>query len=258
MASTVFSDLSITKEQHNSPDGLCVWEKLIAYPSAELAVGRYEGKFFNYVTVTCYQPGEKKWEVVKEWREMGLGYSVPDLLGWAGDGHSLYFHDSIIPDGCQPLGGFQQNLRELDLVTGEIVAFSLQFTGGLALSPDTHQVVYYDREPMVLGVFNFETGTEQRVPFDVPEQITYWDAGQFTWSPNSQNVLFQIRYGDPCFPTGTSIRLADFERDEIRILVEESDPEIRIVAWSEPDRVLIARGEAQVWLDPLSGKLDAP
>ena len=30
----------------------------------------------------------------------------------------LYFYDAIIPDGSQPLGGFQENLREVDLETG--------------------------------------------------------------------------------------------------------------------------------------------
>lgn len=254
IASLVLAELSINNTRDLSPNGRCVWEQLLAFSISEAAQRKYDSKFFTFVKVTC----GKEWVLVQEWKEQNLGYSIPELLGWSVDGKYVYFYDAIIPDGCQPLGGFQEKFRQVELASGNIRAIPLSWTGGMALSPDSTKLVYYDWESVEVGVYNLVTHEDHRIPFELPEQMEYWYAGNFTWSPDGQSALFVINYGDPCVPSGNSIRRVDIQKNDVSTVVESKDQTLSIVEWTEPDRVLISREESNLWLDPVSGSLQVP
>ncbi|OGN75731.1 MAG: hypothetical protein A2X25_02905 [Chloroflexi bacterium GWB2_49_20] len=208
IASAVFSDLSVEKQTFYSPDGRCAWERLQAWSIKDFARQKYDNQFFIRATVNCVRGEwneEVNWVLVNEWKEQGLGYSIPDLLGWSADGKFLYFYDSIIPDGCQPIGGFQDNIRQVELDTGIIRSLLLGLKSGVSLSPDATRLVYYDGQKADVGSYDIVSDEVQHIPFTIPDKVDYWWVGDFTWSPDGQIVLFVIIYGDPCYPTGTSI-----------------------------------------------------
>ena len=182
IASSVLTELSIDKTREYSPNGYCQWERLLAWSLSEVTQRKYSSQFFTYVKVTC----EQEWVLIEERKEQNLGYSIPEPVGWSMDGKYIYFHDAVIPDGCQPLGGFQQNLRQVELSTGNIRVIPLQWTGGVALSPDSTKLVYYDWENVEVGVYDLVNQEEQRIPFELPEPMEDWHAGDSTWSPDSR------------------------------------------------------------------------
>jgi hypothetical protein len=195
---------------------------------------------------------------VDKWGEAGLGYPLPDLLGWSADGKYAYFYNSIIPDGCQPIGGFQQDLRQVDLTMGNIRSIPISWTGGMALSPDSTKVIYYDRQKAEVGIYDLAIQEEQRIPFELPKGMEDWFAGDFTWSPDGQMAVFIIRYGDACGPSGDYLRLVDLQMYNVRTLLKKENQSISIVEWTEKDRVLITIEGEKWWLDPASGSLSAP
>ena len=258
IASGVFSDLTIEKQNLYSPDGRCSWERLQAWALNESVQQKYDNQFFIRATVHCVRGEfyeEVNWVLVNEWKEQGLGYSIPSLLGWSADGNYLYFYDEIIPDGCQPIGGFQDNLRQVELDTGNIRSILLKMGSGVSLSPDTTRLVYYDEQKADVGLFDLVSGEMTHIPFTIPDKGVYWWVGDFTWSPDGQSVVFVIVLGDPCYSTGASILWLDIEKDEIKVLLTNKGQTYSILEWVEPDRVLISVGMEQRWLDPISGAL---
>ncbi len=138
IASTILTELSIDETRDFSPNGYCVWKRIMAWPYSETAQLKYNNQYFTYVEVICGNQ-DKPWILVKKWAEMGLGYPLTSLLSWSFDSQYLYYYDRIIPDGCQPIGEFQQNLRQVNLNNGEIQSFPITWTGGMALSLQTLQ-----------------------------------------------------------------------------------------------------------------------
>jgi hypothetical protein len=259
IAGQVLTELSIDETHSYSPNGFCEWKRILAGPSYYNASYDTEGNFFTYVTVNC--GNQDPWVLVSLWSPAVMGYSIPDLLGWSVDGMYLYFVDKNIPDGCQPLGGWQQNLRRVNLKTGKIGSISLSWTGGITLSPDTSKVIYYDdmQAPQV-GVYDFTSGTEQHIPVGLPEGIEYCSIGNFTWAPDAQSALFIVEYGDTCFPSGYSLRRVDFATQKVITLLEKEnqtrsflDQTLSILEWNENYQVKISIDNQDYWLDPVSG-----
>ncbi len=209
IASIVFSDLTIETQKLYSPNGRCIWDRLLASSLIETANWKYDNQFYVRLSVACVLGDEFKevnWILVDEWKLQGLGYSIPALLGWSADGGKLYFHDEIIPDGCALIGGFQENFRQVDLETGNITLLFPELRSGAALSPDTARLVYYDIQNKDVAVYTFASGEVQHTPLTFPDPPVYWAVGNFTWSPDGQSVLFVMVYGDPCNPSGASIQ----------------------------------------------------
>jgi hypothetical protein len=128
----------------------------------------------------------------------------------------------------------------------------------MVLSPDTTKVIYYDHQKTEVGVYDLVANVEYRFPIELPKSIDQWFAGNFTWSPNGQNAVFIIQYGDPCFPTGVSVRRVDLPTELVRILLEKKDQAVSIVGWTELDEVSISLGGEIWWLNPVSGDLSKP
>ncbi len=256
-ASKVLTELSIDETQDYSPNGFCEWKRIIAWPYLEAAQLKYNNQFFTYVTVNCggqYDP----WVLVEKWAEAGLGYPLTSLLGWSVNGKYAYMYDAHIPDGCQVIGGFGQDLRQVDLNTGAIKSFPITWTGGMALSPDSSKVIYYDREPAEVGIYDLSTQMEQRIGFDLPNGLESWFAGDFTWSPDGKSAIFIIEYGDGCFPSGVSLRMVDPQANKVTTLLERENQTLSIIEWSNPNKILISIDKEQQVLDLMTGKLSAP
>jgi WD40-like Beta Propeller Repeat len=259
IAGQVLTELRIDTETKYSPDrGIKEWQRLMAFPTTESAGRKYGSQFFTYLTVKNYQPVEKTWVLVDKWQEWGFGYPIPELLGWSADNQSLYFYDAHIPDGCQPLGGFQADLRRVDLATGAIQPIPISWTGGMALSPDTTKMIYYDYPTVEVGIYDTVAHRQQRIPFELSAGLESWYAGDFTWSPDGQSALFVIEYGDACFPTGASLRWIDPRTSAVTTLIEREKQFLSILSWTEPNKVLVSIDDVQQVLDPLTGKLSTP
>jgi len=259
VAGQVLTELSIEKETKYSPDrGIKEWQRLMAFPTTESAARKYGSQFFTYVTLSNAFPEQKTWVLVEKWQEWGFGYPIPELLGWSADNQSLYFYDAHIPDGCQPIGGFQQDLIQVELASGGIHPIPISWTGGMTLSPDTTKMIYYDYPTVEVGIYDTVAHRQQRIPFELPAGLESWYAGDFTWSPNGGSALFVIEYGDACFPTGASLRRVDPQANKVTTLLEREKQYLSILSWSEPDKVLISIDKVQQVLDPLTGKLSTP
>lgn len=256
IADKVLTELSIDETHDYSPNGFCEWKRIVASSLGEISY-KYNNQFFTYVTVNCGNQ-DKPWVLVEKWTEQGLGYPLTSLLGWSVDGRYTYFYDRIIPDGCQPIGGFGQDLRQVDLNNGAIKSFPIIWTGGMALSPDSSKVIYYDRQSAEVGIYDLSIQTEQRIGFDLPSGLESWFAGDFTWSPDGKSAIFIIEYGDGCFPTGVSLRMVDPQANIVTTLLERENQTLSIIEWSNPNKILISIDKEQQELDLMTGKLSPP
>ncbi len=258
LASAVFSDLTVETQKLYSPNGRCTWDRLQASSLTESATRKYDNQFYIRVSLACVLGNEFRevnWVLVDEWKPQGLGYSIPTVLGWSADGGKLYFHDEIIPDGCQPIGGWQENFRQVDLETGNITLLFPELKSGASMSPDTTRLVYYDVQNKDVGVYAFASGEVQHTPLFFPDPPVYWGVGDFTWSPDGESVLFVMVYGDACNPSGASIQKLDVAKGDIRMKWISTVRTASIVEWVDPVRVLIIIGQEQHMLDPISGDL---
>jgi len=256
IASSILTELSIDETHDSSPNGYCFWKRIIAWPS-EAAQLKYNNQYFTYVVVYCGNQ-DKPWILVEKWTEENLGYPLTSLLGWSVDSQYLYFYDRIIPDGCQPIGEFQQDLRQVNLNDGTIRSFPITWTGGMAISPDSSKVIYYDRQAVDVGIYDLSKQQEQRLNLDLPVGLEGWFAGDFTWSPDGKSALFLIKYGDACFPSGVSLRRVDPQANKVTTLLERENQTLSILGWSEPNKVLISINKEQQVLDLITGILSTP
>lgn len=258
VASGVFSDLAVETQRLVSPDGRCTWDRLLAYAIKETAIRKYDNQFYMRVSITCVLGDEYKevnWLPVDGWGGQGLGYSIPALLGWSADGKRMYFYDQIIPDGCQPVGEWQENFRQLDLETGNVTLLLREMRSGASLSADTTRLVYFDLKNKDVGVYRLVSGEVQHLALAVPEQPVYWDVGEFTWSPDGQSVLFVMVIGDACNPTGASIQKLDLAKGVIQVKWFSTERTASIIEWVDPLRAVITIEKEQHLLDPYSGIL---
>ena len=257
IAGNILTELSIDEKHAYSPNGYCEWKRLLAWPITEVAQMKYSNQYFTYVTVNCANQ-DKPWVLEEKWTEAGLGYPLSSLLGWSADSKYAYIYDEIIPDGCQPLGGFQQDLVQVELATGGIHPIPISWTGGMALSPDNTKMIYYDYPTVEVGLYDTVEHQQQRIPIELPAGLESWFAGDFTWSPDGKSALFVIEYGDACFPTGASVRRVYPLIDKVTTLVDVEKQFVSILSWTEPDKVLVSIDNVQQVLDPVTGKLSTP
>jgi hypothetical protein len=260
----VLTGLDIEVISQYSPSKLWEVERLIAYPITDESIQEYSNQFYTNLKIACVSQscfpavGRLEWGLIDVWSEAELGYHVPETLGWSADENIFYFYDAILPDGCQPFGGFQGNLRRIDLRSGKVEQIPLTWTGGITISPDSRRVSYYDRWTAEVGIYDLESGEEEIWPFDLLTEDDYWYAGDFVWSPDSQSFLFRILHGDPCFPTGTSIHRVDLQNTGIQTILQEYGKFYDIVEWVDVNRVLLdGEREQQWWLDQNTGVLTA-
>ena len=258
IASTILTELSIDESRDYSVNGNCEWKRILAWPYSETAQLKYNNQYFTYVEVNCGNL-EKPWILVKKWDEMGLGYPLTSLLSWSFDSQYLYYYDRIIPDGCQPIGEFQQDLRQVNLNNGEIQSFPITWTGGMALSPDSSKVIYYNHKTVDLVIYNLFDKQEYVISFDLPIGLENWFAGNFTWSPDGKSVIFIItEYGDNCSPSRVSLRRVDPQVNKVTTLLERENQNISILKWNEPNMVLISINNEQLIFNPVTGMLSTP
>ncbi|MEL7591057.1 MAG: hypothetical protein AAGU17_07145 [Anaerolineaceae bacterium] len=257
IASTVLTEFSIDVTNEPSPDAACVWKRIIAFPNSEATQRRYDNQYFMYASVNCGNQ-EKPLILVDKWNESGLGYPITNLLGWSVDNHYVYYYDQIIPDGCQPIGGFQQNLLRANLNDGVIQSFPITWTGGITISPDSLRIIYYDRQAVEVGIYDLEEQKEQRIGINLPNGLENWFAGNFTWSPDGTLAIFIIEKTENCFSLGSSLHRVDPQSSKITTLLEIENQTVSILRWSEMNNILISINGEQKIFDPSTGKLSTP
>ncbi|PKO04357.1 MAG: hypothetical protein CVU41_17560 [Chloroflexi bacterium HGW-Chloroflexi-3] len=253
IARTVLTDLSIEVTHEYSPTGYCDWKRIIGW-STDF---KYNNQFFTYATITCVNQ-DKPWVLVESWAEQGLGYPLTSLLGWSTDEKYAYFYDKIIPDGCQPRGSFGRGLYQVDLNTGTIKSYPVDQTRGISLSPDASMIVFYDHQMSEVIIYNLLDQYEKHIAFDIPSGMDNWGAGDFTWSPDGQKIIFIIDYGDACFVSGVSLRLIDTQTSKVTTLLERENQTLSVVEWSESNKILLSIDNEQQILDLTTGNVSKP
>jgi hypothetical protein len=235
-----------------SPDGEWVVEKMMAFPTERSA--EYGEVYLAFLKVASAD-GRAGWVVVDEWSHFGLGYPQPEVLGWSLDGRYLYMADVVFPDGCPPPGGWQEDLRRVDLQDGQVELLTPGWSGPLALSPLVDRVAAFDRETSEVILIDLKTQEEQRLPFE-PGTDGYWDAGGFVWSPAGNALAFTVLQGDFCGPPSTSILRVHLPSGSIRMLVEKDERAFFTQAWELAGKILLVDKFGQDWqLDLTTGEL---
>ena len=229
-----------------SPDGIWQIEGLNALPKAG------EEQYYTEMHVKNTD-GSVEWRPVATWRNFGLGYTTPQPLHWSPDGRYLYFTNAPVPDGC---GLFvnASDLQRLDLISGELQEIlPTNSTGSLAIAPDGKTVAYSHADEVVL----LDLATSDYKSQKVVTEESSLQLGNFTWSPDSQQVAFTIAYA-PCQPPAWSHGILSMDAQSLSIttLLEPDQRRFTITAWTEGAQLLLADTEQQSWvLDIRNGDL---
>ena len=246
------TDIPLSTWAQPSPDGLWLAEGSMEGPWLE---GVQE--FYRVTMLVRSTDRARLWPVADETSTFGLGYTTPAIFRWSGDGRSLYFGYSPVPDGCALFVNFE-DLYRLDLSTGAITEM-LPPTRSLviAMSPDEESLAFIEwEEAPGLVLQNIDTGEEQRVPLSAA-QID--QAGGMIWSPDGSALLVTIAHS-PCLPPdwSHSIVWVDLTTLETRVLIDHDIRRFGVAEWADPARVLLWDESGAGWvLDPVSAELTA-
>ena len=243
----------VNTSSFTSTDGKWEARILTAFPAEDNDLQVYLKQLKVYRT-----NGSQEWTVVNEWVSWNLGYSLPSVFGWSGDGRYLYVVDDVIPDGCQVPGGYHSNLRRVDLQSGEVEEIiENDFFGSLALSPDGLRVIYKELGDVEVAVIDLQSMDVQRIKIDPGvEESDFWLVGKFTWSPDGKRVLFPIIY-DNCFPAGSKLLLVDVDQQISQTIIEKDRRTFTVLDWTGPDSAQLVDQDGQHWqLNISTGKLE--
>lgn len=241
-------------DSHASPNGewIATWEK---------------GYFFNepntYLFHVMNVDGAVEWvvEYASE-ADGGLpGYTRPVPIFWSQDGQFMYFIHDAAGDGCGP-DSYGYNLYRFNLETGEnieLIAKGQWF----AIAPNEEKVAFILNEELVLH--DLATGEEVVSSFDLSH--THEDLFPYysylVWSPDSSSLL--VRGAENICATGMLVggRIFIIKVDPqtlIQNTIFEYSPWLEILAWPEPDKVLLSVITANArsidaWLNPETGEI---
>jgi photosystem II stability/assembly factor-like uncharacterized protein len=229
-----------------SPDGQWQAETLTALPIP--GSGPVDQKL-QRITVYSGSDSRPPWIIEEQWLPNGAGVAFPSNFIWSPDNDSLYFFETVYPDGCQayPL---HQNLRRARLNSQQLEEIALlapEMLPNLGIAPDTRRLAYLSQvesaEAPQIRIRDLENGQETAVlyPFPSPEQT--WNSGDIFWSPDSRRLVFTIA-SQTCEyqKQKRQVLLIDPQQRSARPLttLEEN---LRIVQW-EADGSLIVEDQA--------------
>lgn len=229
-----------------SPEGVWQIEGLIALPQSG-------GEQYYTEMRLKKADGSVEWIPVATWSNFGLGYTTPRPVHWSPDGRYLYFTNAPVPDGCA-LFTNASDLQRLDLATGEIQeVLPANTTWALAIAPDGQTVAYSKADEVAL----LDLGTGEVRSQAVADGASNLQLGNFTWSPDSQQLAFTIAYA-PCQPpTWSHVLLSmDVQSLATTTLLEQDQRRFTITDWPESTQLLLTDAEQQPWvLDITSGAI---
>jgi hypothetical protein len=242
------SEMAVNEWASTSLDGNWIAVGLVAFPSfnstSQLA----------YVRLMIFNTQENtRWTIIDQWKDIGLGFPIPQPLKWSQDNSHFYFTHKVTPDGCSVFENFN-DLHKVNLDDGTVIELLPPSGLGLALSPDETSVAYMGNGDRGLVVRNLITGEEQELKLDRGKDF---QTGNISWSPDGISLALTLAI-NPCtgdfvdsktvYAESTTILLVDAVTLEQRVLVEE-DPRLFIThEWEEPEYITITDGmENSIW-----------
>ena len=176
-------------------------------------------------------------------------------VSWSRDGQSLYYSGRPYGIGGYILFGGGADLVRVDLVTGkeQVILSDKTAFRPFSLSPDERTVVYLTNHSPLQIVFH-EVASGKENTLDLPGG--YAQAGDFTWSPDSQRVAMTLAVGNPDKEAFTvllfdvaSLAQKELVKDDVRLL--------RTAAWQVGNVLwLTSDSDNSVWgMDVIGGKM---
>ena len=204
----------------------------------------------------------KEWIIEQtEWNEIQTSSSMvpfPYIFQWSQDNNHLYF--SYLPnfnDGCfgyfRP-GGF--DLKQLDLITGEITTVRSGGSTWMALSPDEKQLAYIDTFSGSVSILDIENKTEKtfQLPSIENEMEFVTDTSNLYWAPDGKSLVYAHFIGacDMIVPISYIIQLYP-DTGQQKVLVNQSEDGLYPIEWNIQDNILIKNSNGEMfWLSPLT------
>jgi hypothetical protein len=221
---------------------------VVAYPPQ----GSGGGDYHTFVRIDSASDS-RSFTVVDEWRPAGLGMTTPVVLRWTQDGSSVFIADTGVPDGCGPR--FFENVRRVDLQSGEVTPLDGELSGKLSVSPDGSALVAYSRNAGLV-VRDLVGGVDHEITFMQPDGD--WWPGEIVWSPDGRELLFDLNT-NPCGPpedvTSSIWRAGQGDTEAIPVLQNEPR-RLTLQSWPGECVAQLNDPEGVVWwLDACTGEL---
>ena len=238
--------------QSLSPDGRWAARVVVSYPLGPDGAA-FGDTYHTLVRVVDRQESTER-TVVDAWSNYGLGLTTPAVLGWSGDGQSLYLADSGVPDGCG--APFTEYLRRVDLATGSETPIEVRLGMAPTLSPDGSTLASVTETGLTL--VDLGTQAETSLPFVEPSGD--WWVNRIIWSPAGEALLFSVSHnpcGSPEQASG-SLVLVNRAGETSQTLVEQDPRQLVPLSWPLDDLVQLGDKDGNTWwLQVSSGHVGA-
>jgi hypothetical protein len=210
----------------------CVSPGLGLSPNGAWAVF-FDGSSIKIMSVNT----KKEWKVTFSELSGTEGAGTVSVAHWPLDGKYVY----VVPrqDGAD--GGYEwfwgaksTKLIRLDLETGIWTDTKMGYA--YSFSPNDHYVVY--RSEQGIHIHDLTTGQEKVIP------ISYAEYGRFTWSPDSQQIIFIATRNEMDLENrenGFTALLYDVETDERQIEFENNLEFLYPVQWNDENQVVFEK-----------------
>lgn len=228
------------EQESLSPDGQWRAHTLLTFVEED---GQVEG-YQTDLTVSTLD-GDASWLAYSTLQGAGMGYDVPTVVLWSGDGRSLFFTLRASPDGCSTfIGQFDSGLYQLDLTSGEVK----QLEVGGALSPDGLTVAYLVWEPVpAVALYNLASQTTTTIAWEVALERGNI-ALNLVWSPDSQAIALE-HSSTFCFDGDYSLFHLDLTTEEQTTLIWQEPHSFFIAEWPSANVIYLQdqSNEGQKW-----------
>lgn len=188
----------------------------------------------------------------KKWDSYGLGYTTPKVIGWSKDEGYVFVSEIAVPDGCGMV--FVDDIRRIDLSTGEGLPINDKVRGPLAVSPAGDKLAFVEGENLVI----IEMGAGEGTRFQLEDLSGDWWPSTLVWSPDADYVMLST-VPNPCShlesQTG-SLYIVDLHATEVQERLLNDSRSYSIVIWPEEHDAMLEDRDGQIWwLDTLTGQV---
>jgi Tol biopolymer transport system component len=250
-------EMDIEQLESVSLDGKWNVQRTIAFPKPESSLG------MDYVQLIIQgTKGLPRWTIIERWEETGLGYTIPEPIGWSQDGKYFYFTNRPVVEGCVAISPNSSDLQRVEAETGDVTEVLPDAIRWMSLSPDYSRLAYI-RESN-LHIRNLDSGEEKITNIDPG---TSFEAGYIVWSPDNEMLALTLAI-QPCtgnysgtgiYAKTTSILTIDTSTLEVRTLVEKDNRRLVTMGWAEADNIELEDFQKSPWLlDARTGKVNQP
>ena len=177
--------------------------------------------------------GTKEWEITFPGLSGTQGSGTVSVANWAMDKKFLY----VFPRQDSADGGYEwfwgskwTKLVRLDLETGDWVDTKMGYS--FSFSPDDRYLAY--RSEQGIHIHDLLTEKEKII------QVRYAEYGRFTWSPDSQKIVFVASLNEDDLENkenGFTALLLDVNNQTIKTLFENNTEFLYPVEWIDANQV---------------------